>query len=94
VVSGRLVLCSLRHTERRFVGPRECDGRGLCQWWVVSRRVVSCSLRYSERRCVRLCGGNGGNLHRDRVCADHIEGVAILSIAKLNGANDDKDEEG
>ena len=54
-----------------------------------------CSLTgYSERRFFRPCGGNGGDLRRDRVCTDHIEGVAILSIAKLNGANNDKDEEG
>lgn len=50
---------------------------------------MPCSLRYSERRFVGPRGGNGGDMRRDRVCTDQIEDVAI---ARLDGANNDRDE--
>jgi len=47
----------------------------------VDGRLVPCGLRYSERRFVG-----------PRVSTDQIDDVAISSIARLNGANNDRDE--
>ena len=57
---------------------------------------MPCSLGHRGRRFVGPCGGIGGGWCRAGVCTDpsQIEDVAISSIARLNGANNAKDEEG